>query len=74
MAGEAHELRTPLNAIIGFSEALGERYFGDLNAKQDEYVKGHPEGENRGPLPDGARECRRYPTLYMGLAGSRATP
>ena len=35
----SHELRTPLNAIIGFSEALDERYFGELNAKQDEYVK-----------------------------------
>ena len=35
----SHELRTPLNAIIGFSEALGERYFGELTEKQDEYVK-----------------------------------
>ncbi len=39
LANMSHELRTPLNAIIGFSEALGERYFGDLNDKQDEYVK-----------------------------------
>ena len=39
LANMSHELRTPLNAIIGFSEALGERYFGDLNEKQDEYVK-----------------------------------
>jgi signal transduction histidine kinase len=35
----SHELRTPLNAIIGFSEVLGERYFGELTEKQDEYVK-----------------------------------
>jgi signal transduction histidine kinase/HAMP domain-containing protein len=34
----SHELRTPLNAIIGFSEVLGERYFGELNDKQAEYV------------------------------------
>jgi len=38
LANMSHELRTPLNAIIGFSEALRERYFGDLNDKQDEYV------------------------------------
>jgi len=35
----SHELRTPLNAIIGFSEVLLERLFGDLNAKQDDYLK-----------------------------------
>ena len=39
LANMSHELRTPLNAILGFSEALGERYFGELNEKQDEYVK-----------------------------------
>ncbi len=35
----SHELRTPLNAIIGFSEVLMQRMFGDLNDKQDEYLK-----------------------------------
>jgi signal transduction histidine kinase len=39
LASMSHELRTPLNAIIGFSEVLLERYFGELNEKQDDYMK-----------------------------------
>jgi len=39
LANMSHELRTPLNAIIGFSEALLERWFGELNDKQDEYLQ-----------------------------------
>src|SRR5207245_10733301 len=39
LANTSHELRTPLNAIIGFSEVLTDRMFGDLNEKQEEYLK-----------------------------------
>jgi signal transduction histidine kinase len=39
LANMSHELRTPLNAIIGFSEVLIERFFGDVNEKQDDYLK-----------------------------------
>jgi len=38
LANMSHELRTPLNAVIGFSEVLLEKFFGELNDKQNEYV------------------------------------
>ena len=39
LANMSHELRTPLNAITGFSEVLLERMFGEINAKQTEYLQ-----------------------------------
>ena len=39
LANMSHELRTPLNHIIGFTELVVDRNFGELNPKQDEFLK-----------------------------------
>jgi len=39
LANMSHELRTPLNAVIGFSEVLTQGIFGEINAKQREYLE-----------------------------------
>ena len=39
LASMSHELRTPLNAVIGFTDVLLERMFGELNERQEEYVR-----------------------------------
>ena len=39
LANMSHELRTPLNAVIGFSEVLLEKMFGEVNEKQEEYLR-----------------------------------
>ena len=38
MASMSHELRTPLNSIIGFTDILIEKFYGDINEKQDHYL------------------------------------
>lgn len=40
LANVSYQLRTPLNAMIGFTEILTNRYFGELNERQSEYVDG----------------------------------
>jgi signal transduction histidine kinase len=39
IANVSYELRTPLNAIIGFTEILGNEFFGKLNDRQKEYTR-----------------------------------
>lgn len=39
LANISHELRTPLNSILGFSDILDAQLYGNLNSKQEEYVK-----------------------------------
>lgn len=42
LANMSDEIRTPLDAIIGFSGVLTQRMPGELNPKQDEYLKAPP--------------------------------
>jgi signal transduction histidine kinase len=39
LASMSHELRTPLNAVNGFSQVLLDRTFGELNERQQEYLR-----------------------------------
>lgn len=39
MANISHEFQTPLNAVIGFTRVLQDRMFGDLNEKQEEFLR-----------------------------------
>ncbi len=39
LANMSHELRTQLNSIIGFSEVLEDQLFGNLNEKQQGYIR-----------------------------------
>jgi len=72
LANMSHELRTPLNAIIGFSEVLLERMFGELNEKQDDYLKDiHSSGRHLLTLINDILDLSKVEAGRMDLEASR---
>jgi signal transduction histidine kinase len=72
LANMSHELRTPLNAIIGFSEVLIERMFGEVNDKQDEYLKDiHSSGRHLLQLINDILDLSKVEAGRMELEASR---
>ena len=61
LASMSHELRTPLNAVLGFSEVLLERMFGDINERQEEYLR-----DIHGSGQASARAAQRDPRPVQG--------
>jgi PAS domain S-box-containing protein len=39
LANINHELQTPLSTVIGFTKVLQDRMFGELNTKQEEFIR-----------------------------------
>jgi PAS domain S-box-containing protein len=39
MSHISHEFQTPLNAVIGFTKVLHDRMFGEINEKQEEFLR-----------------------------------
>ena len=74
LANMSHELRTPLNAIIGFSEVLLERLFGEVNEKQDDYLKDiHSSGRHLLNLINDILDLRRSRPGAWSLICRRST-
>jgi signal transduction histidine kinase len=72
LASMSHELRTPLNAIIGFSEVLLARLFGELNDKQDDYLKDiHSSGKHLLNLINDVLDLSKVEAGRMDLELSR---
>lgn len=68
LANVSYQLRTPLNAMTGFTEILKNRYFGDLNPKQDEYVSGILDaGQRLMTLIDDILDLSTIEAGYLGL-------
>lgn len=74
LANVSYQLRTPLNAIMGFSEILGNEYFGKLNERQGEYTAGIQEaGERLLSLIDDILDLATIEAGYMKLSQDRVS-
>ncbi|MBM3617076.1 MAG: PAS domain-containing protein [Alphaproteobacteria bacterium] len=64
----SYELRSPLTSITGFSEILKERYFGELNEKQSEYLNAiHDSARQLGQLINNILDLASIEAGYMRL-------
>jgi signal transduction histidine kinase len=63
IADVSYEVRTPLTAVIGFAEVLANEYFGGLNHRQADYVRG---------ILDASRSLSTLIADILDLAGIEA--